>query len=109
MARTRSAKRAGEPGIVKLKNNWPKLAKPMRKIRSVRTLIKKDESKGVTQPEFKNTLMRAGVGVRQGAVRIVRQHPNTPPAAGKGKKTIKTPSPTNGGGVRSPFRRGRGA
>ena len=56
--------------------------KVMAPIRSIRTLIAKDESKGVTQPEFRNTLQRAGVGSRQSAPSIKRQTPETPPSFG---------------------------
>lgn len=109
MARRLSAKSAGEPGIKMPSTNWPRVAKPMRAIRSVRTLMKRDESKGITQPEFKTTLQRAGVGTRQQSPSVVRQTPETPPASGRGTTRVKTPSPTNGGGIRSPFRRGRGS
>ena len=56
--------------------------KAMAPIRSIRTLIARDESKGVTMPEFRNLLGRAGVGQRQQAPRVVRQQPETPPSFG---------------------------
>lgn len=109
MARILRAGSAGEPGsIAQPRLNWAPLRKPMRAIRSIRTLRKVDQAVGETMPESRNLLMRAGVGVRQRAVSVRRQAPLTPPGTRAGTKTIAPPSPTSGGGVRSPFRRGRG-
>lgn len=107
MARIRVAKSAGEPVIKRLRRNqWPKVQKPMRVIKSVRTLRKVDESKGETMPESRNLLQRAGVGTRQQRPRVVGR--TRMPAPGANLTRVSPPSPTNGGGVRSPFRRGRG-
>lgn len=81
------------------RKNWPVVAKPMRAIRSIRTLMKRDEAKGITQPEFTTTLGRAGVGSRQQSVRVVSQSTGVE-AAGKNTTRVKTPDPTSGGGVR---------
>jgi hypothetical protein len=108
MARIKVAKRAGEPGITKLRRNqWPKLQKPMRRILSIRTLRKVDESKGNTMPEGRNLLQRNGVGTPQRSPsRILVK--DRMPAPGANLTRVKTPSKTNSGGIRSPFSRGRG-
>lgn len=99
------AKVSGQPGVGKRIFNWPRVNRPMRPIRTVRTLIKGNVADGVTQPEFRNTLQRAGVGVRMLGKTISRQRPNTPPSFGQrgGGKVVSPPSPTNKGGVRSPY------
>lgn len=96
----------GEPGMPQPRSNWPRIPRPMRAIRSVRTLRKVDESDGATMPESRNLLQRAGVGQRQQRPRVVRQSTGVE-ASGRGTTKITTPSATNGGGVRNPFRKGR--
>lgn len=108
MARRIVAKASGVPGVGLPRTNWARVTKPMRAIRSVRTLIKVDPKDGRSMPEFKNTLMRAGVGARMKGKTIDRQKPQTPPSFGtRPGKTIAPPSPTNRGGIRNPFRLGR--
>ena len=99
------AKVSGQPGVGSRKYNWPRLNRPMRPIRTVRTLIKSNVADGLTQPEFRNTLQRAGVGVRRLGKVISRQRPNTPSTFSQrgGGKIVSPPSPTNRGGVRSPY------
>jgi hypothetical protein len=104
MARIKVKRPGGSPGVGRVSRNWPRINKPMCPIRSMRTLMKRDPSKGIQQPEFKNTLMRAGVGVRQRIKVVSRQRPVTPPSfSTRPGKSIAPPSPTNRGGVRSPF------
>lgn len=78
----------------------------MRRIRSVRTLRKVDPAVGNTMPESKNLLQRPGVGTRQQSARVVGRTPT--PSPGQNKTRVKTPRPAPGG-IRSPFRRGRGS
>lgn len=92
----------GAPGIGLPRTQWTRLVRPMRPIRSVRTLIKRDLAKGRTMPEFRNTLMRAGVGTRQRAISVLSQRPLTPPAPRARTRVVAPPSPTNRGGVRDP-------
>lgn len=89
MARRLRASKSGEPGVGLPRTNWPAQRKPMRSLRSIRTLMKRDESKGITMPEFKNLLMRAGVGRRKGGAAVLRQTPEMPPGTGTGQKTIR--------------------
>jgi hypothetical protein len=101
MARILAKKPKGVPAPTQPRRKWARITKPMRPIRSIRTLIKVRESAGVSQPEFKNTLQRAGVGVRVKSKTISRQRPNTPPQYGtRPGKTIPPPDPTSGGGIR---------
>jgi hypothetical protein len=92
----------GQPGLPLPRLRWPRLVRPMRPLLSVRTLIKPDLAKGVTQPEFKDTIMRAGVGVRQRAITALHQQPITPPTPRANIRVVAPPSPTNRGGVRDP-------
>lgn len=108
MAKVRVAKSAGSPGIRRNIKTWKPIRKPMRAIRSVRTLRKVDESKGATMPESKNLLQRAGVGTRQQAPRIVRKANPISTSTTSNRTRVKTPRPAPGG-IRSPFRRGRGS
>lgn len=97
----------GQPGEPVLRTGqWKRIVRPLRPIRSVTTLIKKNLADGKSMPEFKNTLMRAGVGVRQRAITVVHQRPVTPVSMRQGAATTKLiapPSPTNRGGVRNPY------
>lgn len=105
MAKIRSAKSPGAPKIKMLRRApWPPIRKPMRRIATVRTLRKVDESKGQTMPESRNLLQRAGVGVRQRAPgRVLVKAKMVRP--GKNLTRVKTPSATNRGGVRDPYRK----
>lgn len=103
MARIKVNRQRGEPGITRLKfNQWPKVPRPMRTIKSVRTLRKVDEAKGATMPESRNLLQRAGVGVRQVAPRIMKKGNAISTSTGSGRTVVRPPSPTNKGGVRDP-------
>jgi hypothetical protein len=101
VARILVKKPSGVPAPTQPKRNWPRLVKPMRPIRSIRTLIKVREDKGISQPEFKNTLQRAGVGSPVKSKTVSRQKPNTPPSySTRPGKTVPPPDPTSGGGIR---------
>lgn len=87
-------KGAGTPGF-RLTKAAKRFVRPMFSRRGVTTLIKVDESKGVTQPEFLNLTDKAGqktpgAGGYKGATEAL-QVPRTPPAPGRGKRRIKTP------------------
>lgn len=75
------------------------------RIRGVRTLIKKDIAKGVTQPEYRQAmLMDQGVhmsGKTQG-VTIRQQRPETPTPTRANVRVIKPPRPAPGG-IRNPY------
>jgi hypothetical protein len=95
----------GYPGVPIMQKQWARISKPMRRIRSVRTLIKVQQSDGRTTPEFKNTLQRAGVGTRAKAKTISRQRPNTPKTLKAGALTrIKPPRPAGKGGIKDPYK-----
>lgn len=75
----------------------------------IRTLQKVDPAKGLTQPEGANLTTRPGVvtgdsGGYKGGVAIKHQQPAVPAKSGRGRRVIAAPSPTSGGGVRSPYK-----
>jgi hypothetical protein len=91
----------GEPGFSTLaRARWQRVKQPMAAIASIRTLRKVDEAKGATMPEARGLLQRAGVGKPQQAPTVmgVNEFPSFPGA----KTRVKTPSPTNGQGVKRP-------
>jgi len=102
MARIKRATYKGDPGVRQPVRNWPPFRRPLLRIRSIRTLIKRDEAKGVTMPEFHNLTDAHGVatpgsGGYKGA-RQIRQQPNTPPTSDSVTR-IKPPSPKGKGSI----------
>lgn len=89
--RVRSKVRSGEPGVTQPRKRFSDKPRIMRPIRSVRTLMKRDEAKSSgDEAGFRATLMRAGVGKRKSAsASISNQKPMSPPSFGQrasGKK-----------------------
>lgn len=77
------------------------------KFRSVRTLIKKDISKGITQPEERQAMLTSGSvlvpgGGKAVTTTILEKSRIVPPLRNLTK--VKTPRPAPGG-VRNPFGR----
>lgn len=107
-AKIRTATVAGAPGIKQAGEKWNRRTpQPFRRKLGIRTLIKNDPSDGLTQSEAKNFTTVPGVvtgdsGGYKG-VTEVRQQPASPAKPGRNIKRVATPSPTNGGGIRSPF------
>lgn len=118
MARIVSKRKAGEPSPRKFLNSWgvrPGRNSSRNKL-SIRTLRKVQPQdavmKGVkTQTVSSDGLQRVTAGTvvpgtqARGAVRIKRA--NLTPRPAKGTRVISPPSPTNRGGVRNLFTRGR--
>lgn len=106
-ASQKAVKVVGQPGEPTLRTGqWQRIIRPMRPIRQVTTLIKKNLADGKSMPEFKNTLQRAGVGARQRAITVVHQRPIVPRSVRGGAnvtKVVAPPSPTNRGGIRDPY------
>jgi hypothetical protein len=73
------------------------------KARSVRTLLKKDIAKGVTQPEFKTASADVGQITPQTRSVVMHETPQIPVRSGTGRRVVAAPSPTSGAGVRNPF------
>lgn len=83
------------------------------KARGIKTLIKRDESKGITMPES-SVIERQPGQITPGAhPTIVHQQPQVPDKTGTNQRVVAAPSPTGRAGVRSPFnpkkRVGRGS
>lgn len=105
MARIVKVNRAGEPSPRQLQQNFRVFRRPMQSLRSVRTLIKRDESKGVTMPEARGMAVIAndihGVSTPDGGgyrgAQTVNQRPLTPPASGSGETRISPPNQLKGG------------
>jgi hypothetical protein len=98
--------KSGQPGVPQPRRHFIVQRKPMDAIRSIKTLIKRDEAEGRTMPEFKNTLQRAGVGARKpSSLPTNRQKPLVPPSTRQraSGKVISPPSPTNRGGVKKKY------
>lgn len=86
--------RSGQPPVTQRSASWPARAfrSPVFRKRSVRTLIKQDEAKGVTQPEFARMTSQKGVDTGAGfssGAKVVRQRPLTPPAKSSFQKEIR--------------------
>jgi hypothetical protein len=95
MPRVLKKTKSGEPQPVQPRRNWPlQVVKRTFRKRNVRTLIKQDEAKGVTLPEFGRITNQSAVTT--GATtrpRVVRQHPDpqTGTPGGAGKRVHKAP------------------
>ena len=96
MARRLSKKVPGAPGVKMRSQTFGGLRQfnnPIFKKRSVRTLIKRDESKGVRMPEFGRITDQKGVdtgrGFASGGVSILRSTKRDPqPTTGNGRKRV---------------------
>jgi hypothetical protein len=90
---------------------FPVVPKPVYMKAGIRRLLKRDVSKGLSMPEADSLPFIHGVVTPQtrgyGRVAITHLQPMVPPKiAGTGnqsRKIIAAPSPTNNGGVRSPY------
>lgn len=103
----------GRPPTTKLQQVFPRVLKPVYRRQSIKTLIKVDASKGITQPEEASLPGAAGTlvpgaGGFKGAT-ILREQPQVPPPSGKNRRVIPAPSPTNSAGVRTPFNQAKRA
>ncbi len=106
-AATKAPKVVGRPGVTALKQSFPRVLKPVWARQGIKTLIKKDLSKGLSLPDAETLPGQAGVvnntsGGYRGA-RVITQHPAVPARSGRNQRVVKAPSPTSGAGVRSPF------
>lgn len=102
MVKVLTSRGVGEPNFSTLgRAAWQRVKQPMASIRTIRTLRKVDEAKGVTQPEGRNLLMRAGVGTPQQAPRTILGV-NEFPAFPGARTRVPAPSPTNHQGVKRP-------
>lgn len=108
----RSASVSGQPGVPLPSVNIPvagydrSTLKPLFRRRNIRTLIKRDEAKGVTQPEFKQTFQTPGVNNGTGFSnnpRVVKKNPSATP--NQNTRVIKPPR--TGGGMLRVFNRSR--
>jgi hypothetical protein len=89
--------RSGQPAVGSRSQSFGALRtfrNPVFKKRSVRTLIKSDESKGVRSPEYRNLTDGKGVDTGRGfasSAQIVRQRPQTPPTRSSFKRYLTPP------------------
>lgn len=118
MARILAKRKAGEPGVGRLQNSWGYRPgrNSLRGKLTIRTLRKQQPQdavmKGVkTQTVSSDGLQRVTAGTvvpgTQARGRVVIKKANLTPRVAKGTRVVKTPSPTNRGGVRNLFTRGR--
>lgn len=109
---TKRVTTTGEPrsGMLKL-NPWPRKPQVRRPIKTVRTLVKQNpgDALGLGGTRSQQRDATTGLTIPGGsgrpvgrAVRIVKK-PNLTPSPAKGTRIVKTPSPTNRGGVRNLF------
>ena len=94
MARIVRRSKSGEPGVGMRAQNWAVRAYrwPIVKKRSVRTLIKRNESKGRTMPEFDKITDQKGVDTGSGfatSVKTVMSSKRAPQPSGRNKRRVK--------------------
>lgn len=115
MTRIVSKTKSGEPGVGRLRNSWGRPGRNgLRGRLSIRTLRKTPVEDAVMAGIETTTRNAAGtIVVTAGTVvngtnrgrRFVRKVANLTPRQAKGTKVVSPPSPTSGGGVRSPYRK----
>lgn len=102
---TKSATVQGRPGYVEtgMRRRLPSV--PPFRAKSIRTLIKRDEAKGLSLPEASAANRQPGQVSR--AVRVLTKHlqPQVPAKLGRNQRVVSPPSPTSGGGIRNPYKR----
>lgn len=115
MARILVKQRGGEPGVGRLRNSWGYRPgrNSLRGKLSIRTLRKANPADplGVAGVETQTVSSDGTIRVTAGTVvpgtrsatRIVRKVQNLTPRQAKGTKVVTPPSPTNRGGIRSPY------
>ena len=110
-ATVHSANVIGRPPAPVVQQTFPVVTKPSYMKAGVTRLLKRDVSKGLSMPEADSLPFLAGVltpgTMGYGRVKIMHLQPQvSPKIAGTGngsRKIIAAPSPTNNGGVRSPY------
>lgn len=114
------AKVPGRPGVGLTQFKFPvvgytpTLRPVFKRLTNVRIMHKVDPAKGITSPEAGRITQTHGVDTGRGFLsRAVEVSKATMAPSGRGSRVLKTPSPTGGAGVRSPFnaksRVGRGS
>jgi hypothetical protein len=92
-----SRSKSGQPTVKREVQNWPvrQFRNPVVSKRSVRTLIKTDQSKGVRSKDWAGITDQKGVNTGRGftsSPTIMHQKPLTPPSFGAPwRKSIKPP------------------
>jgi hypothetical protein len=109
--RIKSFNVAGRPPATPVQQTFPVIPPKSYFKAGVTRLLKRDVSKGLSMPEadalpFIGGVLATGTST-YGGQRIMHLQPQVPPSiAGSGnskRKLIPPPSPTNNGGVRSPY------
>jgi hypothetical protein len=97
----------GRPPAPVVQQTFPVIVRPSYTKAGVTRLLKRDVSKGLSMPEADQLPFISGVmnpgSMSYGGKRIMHLQPLVPPRSGKNVKVIAPPSPTNNGGVRSPY------
>lgn len=111
---TKRVRTTGEPNPTRVRvNPWPRQTQVSRPRMSVRTLRKNNPAdalglagvESIVRDSATGLTIPAGTGARTTApVRSVKiKRANLTPRTARGTKVVKTPSPTNRGGVRNLF------